>query len=245
MASHASSSKSALSPARARISSTSQRCRPTPGTGSGADGSTETRQRVIAAVGWPKSAASVCRRQRRSAMPIGPGTFRRELQPPRGGHRQARDLGDDGAEPAMPQPFLHAGEHGLVVAGLDIDHPVGSEAGLGERRREQVRARDAPEHLALGAGRDAGGEQRRRRAIDRAVATAGDLVQRAERQPAAGKAHRCAGPRTEAPNWSGARGPRCWRSAPGAHRWRAEVACLVALPSRLFPFCSRPGTRSG
>ena len=72
MASHASNSKSALSPARQRISSTSQRGRPTPGTGSGVDGSAETRQRVVAAVGWPKSDASVCRLQRRSAMPIVP-----------------------------------------------------------------------------------------------------------------------------------------------------------------------------
>ena len=57
------------SPARARISSTRQRGRATPGTGKGAEGRTDTRQRVIAAVGWPKSAASACRRQRRRARP--------------------------------------------------------------------------------------------------------------------------------------------------------------------------------
>jgi hypothetical protein len=45
VASQASNSKSALSPARQRIGSTSQRGRPTPGTGSGVDGSAETRQR--------------------------------------------------------------------------------------------------------------------------------------------------------------------------------------------------------
>jgi hypothetical protein len=56
----------------ARISSTSQRGRPTRGTGSGVEGSTETRHRVVAAVCCPKLAASVCRRQRRSAMPIVP-----------------------------------------------------------------------------------------------------------------------------------------------------------------------------
>ena len=72
MASHASNSKSALSPARQRISSTSQRGRPTPGTGSGVEGSAEMRQRVVAAVGWPKSDASVCRLHRRSTMPIVP-----------------------------------------------------------------------------------------------------------------------------------------------------------------------------
>lgn len=50
----------------------SQRARPTPGTGKGRDGSTETRHRVIAALGCPKSLASACRRQRRSAMPMVP-----------------------------------------------------------------------------------------------------------------------------------------------------------------------------
>ena len=40
----------------------------------------------------------------------------------------------------MAQAFLHAGEHRLLVAGLDIDHPVGMQPGLGERRREQVAA---------------------------------------------------------------------------------------------------------
>ena len=58
------------------------------------------------------------------------------------------------------------------------------EPGLRERRREQVLARDAPEHLAAGAGGDPGGKQRRGRAVDRAIAAAGDLMQRAERQSA-------------------------------------------------------------
>lgn len=51
VSSHASNSKSALSPALALISSTSQRGRPIPGTGNTVDGRTETRHRVIAAVG--------------------------------------------------------------------------------------------------------------------------------------------------------------------------------------------------
>ena len=85
----------------------------------------------------------------------------------------------------MAKAFLHAGEHGLVVAGLDIDHPVGDEPRLCDRRREQVRSRDAPENFALGARRDACAEQRCRRAIDGAVATTGDLMKRAKRQPTA------------------------------------------------------------
>ena len=71
-ASQASTSNSALSPARQRISSSCHRARPTPGTGNGVEGRALTRQRVTAAVGCPKSVASICRRQRRMAMPIAP-----------------------------------------------------------------------------------------------------------------------------------------------------------------------------
>ena len=72
LASHASNSKVADPPPRQRISSSSQRARPIPGTGRGVEGSTLTRQRVVAAVGSPKSAASAWCRQRRSARPIVP-----------------------------------------------------------------------------------------------------------------------------------------------------------------------------
>jgi hypothetical protein len=46
--------------------------RPTPATGNGVEGRALTRQRVTAAVGCPKSVASLCRRQRRMAMPMAP-----------------------------------------------------------------------------------------------------------------------------------------------------------------------------
>ena len=111
--------------------------------------------------------------------------FGGKLQPARRGHRQPGDLADDRAGPAMAQPLLETGQNALVVARLDIDHPVGQQPGLGEGRGEQVRPGDAPEHLAAGARGDAGGEQCRRRAIERAIAAAGDLVQRAAREPSA------------------------------------------------------------
>jgi hypothetical protein len=47
----ASSSKSALSPARQRTNSTNQWGRPPPGTGSGVEGSAEIRHLVVATVG--------------------------------------------------------------------------------------------------------------------------------------------------------------------------------------------------
>ena len=113
------------------------------------------------------------------------GAFGGELKPPRSGHRQARDFADDGAESAVAQAFFKAGEDRLVVAALKIDDAIGLQAGLGERRREEIRPRDAPEHLALGAGGDAGCEQGRRGAIDRAVSAAGYFMQSAEWEAAA------------------------------------------------------------
>ncbi|KEZ18649.1 hypothetical protein CP98_02360 [Sphingobium yanoikuyae] len=86
----------------------------------------------------------------------------------------------------MAQAFLHAGEHGLVVAGFEIDHAIGCKACLGDRWREEVGARDAPKDLALRAGGDPGAEEGGSGSIDRAVAAAGDLMQGAERESSAG-----------------------------------------------------------
>lgn len=108
-----------------------------------------------------------------------------KLQPPRSGHGQARDLADDRAQPAMPDAFLHAGEDRLVVAGLNIDDPVRFEAGLRQRRGEQVWAGDAPQDLAPRSRRHTAGEQRCCRTVDGAIAAACDFMQRAERQSAA------------------------------------------------------------
>jgi hypothetical protein len=125
VASHASTSKSALSPARARISSTSQRARPTPGTCKGEEGSTEMRQRVTAAV---------------------------------------------------TKTFLEAAEDRLIVAGLQVDHPIRPEARLRQCRCKQVRPGDAPQHLTLKASRDSRCEQSRRGTVYGPVATASHLV---------------------------------------------------------------------
>lgn len=84
----------------------------------------------------------------------------------------------------MAKPFLETGEHGGFIARLNIDDAAGKQPGLSERRRKEILPGDAPEHLAFGARGNAGGKERRRGAIDRPVAAAGDLVQRAERQPA-------------------------------------------------------------
>lgn len=105
-----------------------------------------------------------------------------KLEPPRGRHVEACDFANDGAEAAVAQAFLDTGEHGLVVARLDIDDAVGCKAGLSERRCEKIWSGDNPEDFASGAGRDPSRKKRRRCAVDRAVTAAGDFVQRAERQ---------------------------------------------------------------
>ena len=109
------------------------------------------------------------------------------MQPPRGGHWQARDVADDRPQPAMPQPFLHTGQNSLVVPGFDEYHPAGRQSRLLQPRREEILERHAPEHLAGGAGGDPGRETGRRRAIHRPVAASGDFMEAAERQPATGQ----------------------------------------------------------
>ncbi len=165
-----------------------QRARPTPGTGTGNgdDGSAVTRQRVTAAVGCPKSAASVWRRQRRMAMPSVP-----ELSAESCNRREAvidrrATSATTALRPPWRSPLLETGEYGLVVAGLDIDDAVRRQTGLRQRRREQIWPRHAPQHLSPHPGSDAGGKQRSRRAMNGAVAATRHLMQRAERQPASG-----------------------------------------------------------
>lgn len=84
----------------------------------------------------------------------------------------------------MAQAFLDAGKHAGVVARLDVDHPVGRQPRLSQRGGEKIGAGEAPQYRPDGACRDPGGEQCRRRAVHRAVAMPGHLMQRRERQPA-------------------------------------------------------------
>ena len=81
----------------------------------------------------------------------------------------------------MPQSLLKAREHRWFVTRFHVDDAIGQEAGLGDGRREEVLPRDAPQDLASCARGDSRGEQRSCRAVDRAIAAAGDLVQGAER----------------------------------------------------------------
>jgi hypothetical protein len=144
LASHASNSKFADSPrARHRINSTSQRARPTPGTGRGVDGSIVMRQCVVAdrnrQVRLGGASAAARGRSRRSF--------------PRRVAVSAKVSWGGGQLPRRPRrargsvTFFEAGEDRFLVSRFDIDHPIWREPGRSECRREQILAGDAPSHL--------------------------------------------------------------------------------------------------
>lgn len=82
----------------------------------------------------------------------GAGSFGSKLKAAGRRHGEPGDLGDDGAEPAMAQPFLKTRQNRLLVSRLDINHPIGSQPSLGNGWGEEVLPCDAPENLAAGPG---------------------------------------------------------------------------------------------
>ena len=104
------------------------------------------------------------------------------------------------------------------VARLDIDHAIGHEPGLREGWGEQILPCDTPEHLTMQPRRDSRHKERRGRAVDRAMAAAGHLMQRAKCQSASLEdAGRSPGCRRAAPIAGGQpcpRGAGCTREAP-------------------------------
>ncbi len=88
----------------------------------------------------------------------------------------------------MAQPLLEAGQHGFIVSRLDIDYPVGRQPCLGNGWGKEILPNNTPQNLTLGPGNDARREQSRGSAIDRAIAAAGNLMQRAHGQAAAWQA---------------------------------------------------------
>lgn len=76
----------------------------------------------------------------------------------------------------MTKAFLHAGEDSLVIACLDIDHPVGLQTGLSASGRKEVRTGDAPEDFPTGAGGYSSAEQSRGGTVDRTVPATGNFM---------------------------------------------------------------------
>ncbi|AZO82027.1 hypothetical protein BLM15_29995 (plasmid) [Bosea sp. Tri-49] len=79
----------------------------------------------------------------------------------------------------MAEAFLHARQHCLVVSGFYIDHTVGQQSCLGDRRREQVALGHTPQNFSWRPCGDAGSKKRCRSAIDCSLAAAPNFVKRA------------------------------------------------------------------
>ena len=77
----------------------------------------------------------------------------------------------------MPQTFLETCQNTLFVACFDVDDAIWSKPCLGDRWREQVGPRQAPERFAFRTRRDACHKQGGGGTVDRAIAAAGDLMQ--------------------------------------------------------------------
>lgn len=84
----------------------------------------------------------------------------------------------------MAQAFLHREQHIGVAARLDMDHPVGMEAGKAERRGEQVAPAQAPEHRPIDPRQDSREEDGGGRIVAKLRATS-DFVKRAAGESAA------------------------------------------------------------
>lgn len=76
----------------------------------------------------------------------------------------------------MPNALLEARQHRLLIASIDVDDPIRTEAHLSQSRCKQILPGDAPEHLPPGARRNAGREQCSSRPVDGGVPSAGDFV---------------------------------------------------------------------
>jgi hypothetical protein len=87
----------------------------------------------------------------------------------------------------MAQAFLHAQQHGRVLARLGIDDAVRMKANRIECGRKQVRPLQHPQHLAREPRQNAPDQQHRGRAVLDIRSAAGDLVQGAQRQATAGQ----------------------------------------------------------
>lgn len=86
----------------------------------------------------------------------------------------------------MSQTLFHGEQDIRVAAGLDINHPVRMESREMQGGREQVTPPQAPQDRPLDARQNAGEEDRRTGIVGQ-VGTAGNLMQRAARDPAAGQ----------------------------------------------------------
>jgi len=112
----------------------------------------------------------------------------RQLQAARGGQGQAAgQLADDAGQAGVAQRFLHALLHGRGPGRLGVDDAVCLQADRIEGGKEQIGALQQPEDGAGAAGEDACDQQCRGGAMLDVRAAAGDLMQGAQGEAAAGQ----------------------------------------------------------
>jgi hypothetical protein len=117
------------------------------------------------------------------------GAFGGKLQPAGICHGEAADLGDDTAKTTTAQPLLETGEQGFFIPRLDINNAIRGQARLRNGGRKQILPCDTPQHLSGRPCDNPGRKQGGRGAINRAVAAASDLMQRAHCKSAAWQPH--------------------------------------------------------
>ncbi len=82
----------------------------------------------------------------------------------------------------MSKSLLETGKDRFLVAGLDINHPVGWQAGLRNRWRKEIRLGHTPEYLSACSSSDSSREQRCGGTVDRSIAASGHLMQASNSQ---------------------------------------------------------------
>ncbi len=113
-----------------------------------------------------------------------PPAFGRQLQPPGRGHWHTLYLGNDRAQPAMPQAFLSQCQRLGIVGGFGIEDALWFKSRLHQAGGEQVAAAHDPQNVAPTARRDPGQKQAGGGEVARLDAGGGDVMQRVESQPA-------------------------------------------------------------
>ncbi len=137
--------------------------------------------------------AGGCRAAAPAAQDEAGGTARLagELQPAAGGRRERADFAEHRGKSAAPQPLLHRPENILVVATAREDQALRRKPVASKAWRVEIVAAEAPEHRRLGTarepGEDAGDEGGRDGAILLVRPRPHHLMQRAEREAAAGE----------------------------------------------------------
>ncbi len=107
-------------------------------------------------------------------------------RPPRCGHRKARDLRNDRAQPDMTEAFLKAIEGRLLVATFEIDDRSDFRSAWASAGRRDRTGRDTAGLSLARPLRDTGDGEGSRRPVERAVAATGDVMQRPKRRPPTG-----------------------------------------------------------